>query len=80
MALRRKIVFLPYDFDSAIGIDNYGRLVFSYELEDIDHPNNDVVYAGQNSVLWKNVRAGFHQELTAMYKSLRSGNNPVLSY
>ena len=80
MALNKKIVMLPYDFDTAIGIDNYGRLRFSYELEDIDTVNDEKVYAGQDSVLWKNVRAAFDAELTAMYKNLRSGNNPVLSY
>ena len=34
--MRRKIVFLPYDFDTAIGINNAGTLEFSYNLEDID--------------------------------------------
>ena len=33
--MRRKIVFLPYDFDTAIGINNEGTLEFSYNLEDI---------------------------------------------
>ena len=28
---------LPYDFDTANGINNEGKLVFGYELEDIDH-------------------------------------------
>ena len=34
--MNKKIVFLPYDFDTAIGINNEGSLVFSYNLEDID--------------------------------------------
>ena len=35
-SMRKKNVFLPYDFDTAIGINNEGSLVFSYNLEDID--------------------------------------------
>ena len=31
--MKKKIVFLPYDFDTAIGINNEGALVFSYNLE-----------------------------------------------
>lgn len=76
---KKKIVFLPYDFDTANGIDNYGRLVFSYELEDIDYTEGgETVYSGQNSVLWKNVRAAFHSELTTMYRDLRGSG--ALSY
>lgn len=78
--IRKKIVFLPYDFDTALGIDNYGRLRFDYHLEDIDTVNGEKVYAGQDSVLWKNVRAAFADELASMWKTLRSGNDPALSY
>ena len=35
-AMRKKMVFLPYDFDTAIGTNNEGALVFDYTLEDID--------------------------------------------
>lgn len=78
--IKKKIVFLPYDFDTALGIDNYGRLRFSYEIEDIDTVDGEKAYAGQDSVLWKNVRAAFADELATMYKNLRSGNIPPLSY
>ena len=78
--IRKKIVFLPYDFDTALGIDNYGRLRFDYHLEDIDTVNGEKVYAGQDSVLWKNVRAAFSDELASMWRTLRSGNDPALSY
>ena len=78
--INKKIVFLPYDFDTAIAIDNYGRLRFNYNLEDIDVVDGEKVYAGQDSVLWQNVRAAFGSELASMYKDLRSGNNPALSY
>ena len=52
-AMKKKIVFLPYDMDTAIGINNEGSLVFSYNLEDTDHlPGGADVFNGQQSVLW----------------------------
>ena len=77
--MRKKLVMLPYDFDTAIGINNEGALVFSYNLEDIDKTESGAdVYNGQNSVLWINVRQAFFDEIRAMYQDLRSRG--VLSY
>ena len=71
--MKKKIVFLPYDFDTAIGINNEGSLVFSYNLEDIDQTSGGAdIFNGQQSVLWKNLREMFGAELKAMYQSLRS--------
>ena len=70
---------LPYDFDTAIGINNEGALVFDYNLEDTDYVNNSIVFNGQSSVLWNNVRDAFSNELKAMYQSIR-GNNSLFSY
>lgn len=65
---------LPYDFDTAIGINNEGALVFSYNLEDIDHTESGAdIYNGQQSVLWINVRAAFYEDIKSMYQKLRSG-------
>lgn len=70
---------LPYDFDTAIGINNEGALVFSYNLEDIDHTESGAdIYNGQQSVLWINVRAAFYEDIKAMYQKLRS--NGTLSF
>ena len=70
---------LPYDFDTAIGINNEGALVFSYNLEDIDHTTGGAdIFNGQDSVLWVNLRQAFFPELTAMYQNLRSTG--ALSY
>lgn len=70
---------LPYDFDTAIGINNEGALTFSYHLEDIDLTETGAdVYNGQQSVLWVNVRKAFPDELMEMYQTLRS--NKVLSF
>ena len=71
--MKKKIVFLPYDFDTAIGINNEGALAFSYNLEDIDQTEGGAdVFNGQQSVLWKNMRAAFFDEIKAMYQDLRS--------
>lgn len=74
-----KFCWLPYDFDTAIGINNEGALAFSYHLEDIDQTEGGAdVYNGQNSVMWINLRQAFFEEIKAMYQKLRSDG--VLSY
>lgn len=74
-----KIVWLPYDMDTAMGINNEGALTFGYELEDIDQTETGAdVFNGQQSVFWCNLRDAFGDELKAMYQQLRS--DKVLSY
>lgn len=67
-----KWCFLPYDFDTGLGINNEGSLVFGYELEDIDQVAGADVYNGQHSVLWTNLRQAYQDEIKAMYQDLRS--------
>lgn len=67
-----KWCFLPYDFDTGLGINNEGSLVFSYELEDIDQVAGADVFNGQHSVLWVNLRQAYQDEIKAMYQDLRS--------
>ncbi|MBP3510305.1 leucine-rich repeat protein [Oscillibacter sp.] len=67
-----KWCWLPYDMDTAIGTNNEGQLVFGYALEDTDKIGTADVFNGQNSVLWVNLRQAFHDELMAMYQTLRS--------
>ena len=67
-----KWCWLPYDMDTAIGTNNEGQLVFGYALEDTDKIGSADVFNGQNSVLWVNLRQAFHDELMAMYQTLRS--------
>ena len=67
-----KWCFLPYDMDTAIGIDNRGELTFGYSLEDIDYIGTMPVFNGQDSVLWINVRDAFGPELEQMYRDIRS--------
>lgn len=68
-------IVLFYDADSSCGTDNKGNLAFDYYLEDIDYTEGgDPIYNGQNSVLWKNIRATRYDEIMAMYTSLRVDN------
>jgi hypothetical protein len=69
-----KWLILPYDYDTAIGINNEGELKFGYELEDTDLVNGNNVYNGQDSVLYVNMRLAFADEIMEMYKALRSGD------
>ena len=70
---------LPYDFDTALGINNEGALVFGYQLEDIDQLEGGAnVFNGQNSVLWVNLRETYADEIMEMYRTLRSTG--ALSY
>lgn len=73
MSVRKKIVWLPYDFDTAIGINNEGALVFDYSLEDTDHLDGGAdVFNGQESVVWNNLRDAFGAAIKSMYQELRS--------
>ena len=66
---------LPYDMDTALGIDNDGKLVFDYWLEDTDSRNGESVFLARSSVLWCNVRDAFESELKAMYIAIRAKPN-----
>ena len=69
---------LPYDFDTALGINNEGALVFSYNLEDIDTTAGGAdVFNGQQSVLWINLRQAFYDDIKTMYQNLRSTGTPA---
>lgn len=71
--MNKKVVWLPYDFDTALGINNEGALVFDYALEDIDHLEGGAdVFNGQESVVWTNLRDAFPDEIQSMYQTLRS--------
>ena len=73
-----KWLILPYDYDTAIGINNEGELKFGYELEDIDLVSGNNVFNGQDSVLYVNMRLAYADEIMEMYQNLRTQD--VLSY
>ena len=66
-----KFLILPYDYDTAIGINNEGELKFGYWLEDTDLVNGTKVFNGQDSVLYVNLRLAFADEIMEMYQELR---------
>lgn len=65
---------IPYDFDTAAGTNNEGKLVFDYNLEDTDLVDGAQVFNGQTSALWCNIRDAYAAELQSMYAELRNGN------
>lgn len=68
-----KWFWLPYDMDTAIGINNEGDLVFDYSLEDTDLINDEeYVYNGQISTFWNNIRDAFNIEIREMYTEIRT--------
>lgn len=68
-----KWMFLPYDFDTANGINNEGELAFSYGLEATDTVSGAYVFNDHmQSVLWTNFMNTFGNEIAAMVKNLDS--------
>ena len=63
-----KWVILPYDYDTAIGINNSGELKFGYWLEHEDGVFNDEEEGG--SVLYNNIGLAFSQEIKKTYQKL----------
>ena len=67
-----------YDCDTILGVRNDGRLKYNW---DVDENTTDpelsteektvYAYAGHDSVLWKNLREQFPDELAAAYKRIR---------
>ena len=83
--IKRKAVAEIYDADTAIGTNNSGVLMFSYNLEDTDHVSSVIaggddaqegteaaVFNAQDSVLFVNLRDAFKTEIGNMYEDLRS--------
>ena len=59
-----------YDCDTILGVRNDGRLKYPW---DVDSTEDKTVYAyaGHDSVLWKNLREQFPDELAAAYRRIR---------
>ena len=74
-----KWMWLPYDMDTAMGINNEGVVVFDYSLEDTDMKSDEAyVYNSSDTVMWNNVRRAFSKELADMYIDIR--DDGILSY
>ena len=67
--------FWDYDNDTALGIDNNGKLKFSYGLEDIDkNADGTFVFNAGNSVFFRRIRENFTAELTTVYGTTTSSD------
>ena len=66
--------FIFYDNDTMLGVRNDGQLKYGWDIneESMDEELNDYVYAGHDSVLWKNLRDLFPDELGASFRKLRA--------
>lgn len=64
-----------YDNDTALGLNNYGKQVYRYGLEDIDvDEKGEEVFRESDSTFFCRVRDLFSSELKAMYNTLESKN------
>ena len=69
---------IPYDMDTAIGINNEGELVSEYDLEDYDPASYDTgdsstIFNCDDSALWVNFYKVFKDDVSSMYDTLRGG-------
>ena len=66
-------LFLPYDFDTMMGINNEGALAFSYSVELTDTIGTSYVCNDQGrSVFWNNVTNTMASELAAEFSALET--------
>lgn len=64
-----------YDNDTSLGLNNYGKQVYRYGLEDIDRDETgEEVFRESDSTFFCRIRDLFASELMAMYKDLESKN------
>lgn len=61
-----------YDNDTALGINNNGKMVFDAGLEDVDKLKASWVYNEATNVLWRRIREECNSELKRVYTPLRS--------
>lgn len=61
-----------YDNDTALGIDNYGRMTYRYGYEEIDYVDgtHDWVWNAPQHVFFLRLRELFDEELSALYNVL----------
>jgi hypothetical protein len=62
-----------YDNDTSLGLNNFGKQVYRYGLEDIDHDEaGEEVFRQSNSLFFCRIRDLFDAELKKMYQDLES--------
>ena len=72
--IRKWSLDFGYDFDTALGIDNYGRMTYRYGYEEIDYVDGtqDWVWNAPNHVFFLRLRELFDAELSELYTELES--------
>jgi hypothetical protein len=60
-----------YDNDTALGINNNGRMAFSAGMEDVDKLGTTWVYNEATSVFWCRIRDEMYSALSNIYNSRR---------
>lgn len=64
-----------YDADTSLGLNNYGKQVYRYGLEDTDvDEKGEYVFREADSTFFCRIRDLFHNELKSMYQTLESKN------
>lgn len=64
-----------YDNDTSLGLNNYGKQVYRYGLEDIDvDASGEEVFREMDSLFFCRIRDLFGPELKKMYKDLEDNN------
>lgn len=76
-----KYFSLPYDFDTAMGIDNQGMFQFNYNLESKDAfmPDGSLIFNGHPSIFWMNFIQAFDDKIGDTFRQLldNSFENPL---
>lgn len=72
--IRKFDLCFDYDNDTALGIDNYGRMTYRYGYEEIDYVDGtqDWVWNAPNHVFFLRLRKLFDAELSELYTKLES--------
>ena len=64
-----------YDMDTALGLNNYGKQVYRYGLEDIDiDEKGEEIFRESDSTFFCRIRDLFKAELKTLYQTLESKN------
>ena len=73
--VRKWLLDWMYDCDTSLGLNNYGKQVYRYGLEDIDvDEKGEEVFREADSTFFCRIRDLFPAELKAMYQTLESKN------
>jgi chromosome segregation ATPase len=74
-AIRKWDLCWDYDNDTSLGLNNYGKQVYRYGLEDTDYDDaGEEVFRQSDSLFFCRIRDLFADELRSRYQTLESAN------